>query len=225
MSGTQNRITIQLDLSGYSFTIYGRNGSILTQESHSCPVDLSVQELAPVLRRQYASVSVYFTTWKYTLVPLSLFDRENVRGYLEAVRDLSRDDRVLSLEMPSHKAAMVYAVPYLIYSGITGLCRNVRFYPTAYVLIDRVGSIQDNNHLLVSFTDGMLHIAAAERDRLLFANSFPAADMATAEYFIFSVTKEVLFNPEHTVLYIVGKADGKAEQELGKYFAGVQHLA
>ena len=225
MSGTQNRITIQLDLSGYSFTIYGRNGAILTQESHSCPVDLSVQELEPVLKRQYASVSVYFTTWKYTLVPASLYDKEKVRSYLESVRDLSRDDRVLTLEMPSHKAVMVYAVPYHIYNGIASLCRNVRFYPTAYVLIDRIASVQDNNRLLVSFTDGMLHIVAAERDRLLFANSFPAADMATAGYFIFSVTKEVLFNPEHTFLHILGKADERAEKELGNYFAGVRHLA
>ena len=225
MSGTQNRITIQLDLSGYSFTIYGRNGDVLQQESHPCPVDLSIQELTPVLKRQYAAVSVYFTTWKYTLVPLSLFDKDNVRGYLSAVRDISKEEIVLALEMPSRKAAIVYAVPYNIYSSMTGLCRNVKFYPTSYVLIDRIASVADNNRLLVSFTDGMLHIVAAERDKLLFANSFPAADIATAEYFIFSVVKEVLFNPEHTVLHIFGKVEVKTAQELCKYFAGVKHIA
>ena len=95
------------------------------------------------------------------------------------------------------------------------------FYPTAYLLIDRIASVHDNNRLIVSFTEGMLHIVAAERDRLLFANSFPAADIATAEYFIFSVTKEVMFNPDHTVLHIYGKVEELVSAELGKYFAGV----
>ena len=225
MSGTQNRITIQLDLSGYSFTVYGRNGAVLTQESHSCPVDLSIQELTPVLKRQYASVSVYYTTWKYTLVPLSLFSKGVPRSYLAAVRDISEDDVVLSLDMPSRKAAMVFAVPSHIYEGVTSLCRDVRFYPTAYVLIDRIASVPGNNRLLVSFSEGMLHAVAAEQDRLLFANSFPASDMATASYFIFSVTKEVMFNPEHTVLHIFGKAEDGVAEELGSYFAGVKQLS
>lgn len=224
MSRTQNRITIQLDLSGYSFAVYDRNGAVVSEEKHSCPVDLSVEELAPVLKRQFAAVSVYFTTWKYTLVPMHIFYKENLRSYLKAVRDIPEDDAVLSLEMPSRKAVMVYAVPALLYKGISALCRNVRFYPTSYVLIDRISSIPDNNRLLVSVTDGMLHVVAAERDRLLFVNSFPASDLATAEYFIFSVTKEVLFNPEHTVLYIFGKAEDAVVAELGRYFTSVRHL-
>ena len=225
MSRAQNRITIQLDLSGYSFTIYDRNGAVLSQESHSCPVDLSVEELTPMLRKQFVSVSVYFTTWKYTLVPSHMFFKDNARSYLSAVRDVSDTDAVLTLEMPSRKAVMVYAVPAGIYNGMSRLCRNVRFYPTAYLLIDRISAIPDNNRLLVSQTEGMLHIVAAERDRLLFVNSFPASDMATTEYFIFSVTKEVLFNPEHTVLHIYGSVSQELGAELGRYFASVRFIA
>ena len=112
-----------------------------------------------------------------------------------------------------------------LYGSINALCRNVRFYPMAYILVDRLSSIADNNRLLVSFTDGMLHAVAAERDRLLFVNSFPAADLATAEYFIFSVVKEVMFNPEHTVLHVFGKADEKVASELAKYFASVKRIS
>lgn len=95
----------------------------------------------------------------------------------------------------------------------------------AYVLIDRISSIQDNNRLLVSFTDGMLHSVAAERERLLFANSFPAADLATAEYFIMSVTKEVMFNPEHTVLHVYGRLEDREREELSKYFSSVRQIS
>ena len=225
MSGSQHRITIQLDLSGYSFTIYDRNGTRTAHEIHSCPVDLSVKELAQVLGRQFSVVSVYFTTWKYTLVPVYHFSKESPGMYLRSVRDILPDDRILTLDMPSRKAVMVFAIPESIYSGLSVLNRNVRFYPTSYMLIDRISSIADNNRLLVSFTEGMLHIAAAERDRLLFANSFPARDMATAEYFIFSVTKEVMFNPEHTRLHIFGKVPDKVRDELCEYFAGISFIS
>ncbi len=221
MPGPQHRITIQLDLNGYSFSIYDRNGILLSEESRSCPVDLSVNELAPVLDRPFSMVSVYFTTWKYTLVPQSHFAKDRGRECLKAVRDISDDDEVLTLDLPSRKAVMVFALPVAIYGALTRQCRNVKFYPAAYLLIDRIASVHDNNRLIVSFTEGMLHIVAAERDRLLFANSFPAADIATAEYFIFSVTKEVMFNPDHTVLHIYGKVEERVSAELGKYFAGV----
>lgn len=225
MSGAQNRrITIQLDLSGYSFTIYDRSGAAVLQDSHPCPVDLAVEELSGLLKRQYSAVSVYFATWKYTLVPQSLFVREQLRPYLAAVRDVSEDEVVLSLDLPSRKAVMVFAVPGLIYSGVMSMCRNAKFFPTEYLLIDRIASLSDNNRLIVSFTDGMLHVVAAERDRLLFANSFPAADLATAEYFIFSVTKEVMFNPEHTVLHVFGKVEDRISSELARYFSGVRHI-
>ena len=170
MPGSQYRITIQLDLGGYSFSIYDRNGTQIRQESHPCPVDLSVGELARELNWKAQAVSVYYTTWKYTLVPVSMYSKDAPEAALRSVRDLNPDDKVLILEMPSRKAIMIFAIPQKIYYGLTALNKNVKFYPMSYLLIDRISSITDNNRLLVSFTEGMLHIAAAERDRLLFCS-------------------------------------------------------
>ena len=154
-----------------------------------------------------------------------MYSKDAPEAALRSVRDLNPDDKVLILEMPSRKAIMIFAIPQKIYYGLTALNKNVKFYPMSYLLIDRISSITDNNRLLVSFTEGMLHIAAAERDRLLFANSFPAGDIATAEYFIFSVTKEVMFNPEHTCLHIFGKVSDKVRDELCKYFARLAFIS
>ncbi|HIZ85748.1 MAG TPA: DUF3822 family protein [Candidatus Coprenecus stercoravium] len=211
-------------MGGYSFVIYDRSGKRLASDSRPCPVDLSAEDLGKVLSAPFASVTVFYTTWKYTLVPVSQFSKDSAREYLETVRDLQPDDTVHTVEVPSHKAVMVFAVPGGIYSGISALNRNVRFYPLASCLIDRLAGITDNNRLLVSFSAGMLHVVAAERDRLLFANSFPAADLATAEYFIFSVTKEVLFNPENTCLYVFGEIKPEVRGELERYFVSVRTL-
>lgn len=225
MPGPQHRITIQLDLSGYSFIIYDRNGTALSEGNRPCPVDLAVKELEPVLRKgQFSSVSVYYATWKYTLVPSVHYEKDHQRGYLTGVRDLLEDDVALSLDMPARKAVMVFAMPGAVYRGMSALSRNVRFYPLSHLLMDRLSMLEDNNRIVVSFSEGMLHIVAAERERLLFANSFPSADLATAEYFILSVTKEVMFNPEHTVLYVYGQIPGQIKMDISRYFAGVRNI-
>lgn len=223
-NNSQNRITIQLDLNGYSFKIRGRDGSVIREERKSCPMDLAAGELISELKGIGGAVSVYVSTWKYVLIPLEHFDKSSFRASLADVRDISDDDIVQTLDMPSKKAVIVFAVPKIIYKSLFGLSKNVKIYPLSYLLIDRLSTISDNNRLVVAFSDSVIHIVASERDKLLFANSFPAGDIATAEYFILSVAKEVLFNPEHTLIYIYGTAGAYMEHELCKYFSGIKYL-
>ncbi len=224
MSANQNRITIQLDLNGYSFKIQDRSGSVIHEDRKSCPIDLAAGELVPALKSFAGAVSVYYATWKYVLVPVEYFDKSDYRSHLAGIRDISENDTVRTLDLPSRKAVMVYAFPSDVQASLSVLSKNIKFYPLTYLLIDRLASICDNNRLIAAFSDGVLHIVAGERDRLLFANSFPAGDIATAEYFIFSVCKEVFFNPGHTYVHIYGNAGAFMENELGKYFAGIRYL-
>ncbi len=221
MSGTSNRITIQLDLSGYSFKIQDRNEQTLSQEYHSCPVDLSVERINALQNAPFLSADIAVSTWKYTMVPLYGFDKSKARETLSELKELDVNETVLHLEMPQRKAVMLYAIPSDIYSGLMPVAKNTRIYPVAYSLIERLAEIEQNNRVAVTFSDGMLHIAVAERDRLMFVNTFPARDIATMEYFIMSIIKEMPFNPEHTYIYIYGKVDSDTVSELEKYFPKV----
>lgn len=223
-ANNQNRITIQLDLNGYSFKIQGRDGSVIREERKSCPMDLAAEELVSELKAVSGTFSVYVSTWKYVLMPLEHFDRSVYRASLSEVRDISDDDMVQTLDLPSKKAVLIFAVSKSIYKTLSGLSKNVRIYPLSYLMIDRLSTIADYNRLIVAFSESVIHIVAAEKDKLLFVNSFPADDIATAEYFILSVAKEVLFNPEHTYIYLYGNAGAFMERELGKYFAGIKYL-
>ncbi|HIZ88196.1 MAG TPA: DUF3822 family protein [Candidatus Coprenecus pullistercoris] len=224
MHNQQHRITIQLDLDGYSFTIYDRNGRRVSEERHECRSGVSAEDLRPVLEQRPASLSIYVPTWKYVLVPQSHFAAEDIRSYLDAVRETGPDDKVLMHELPSRKAVLIFAVDEGLMDGVSALCPDAVFYPLSYVLIDRMSSMEDNNRLVAAFSGGMLHVAAAERDRLLFANTFPVSDTVTAEYFIFSVAKEVLFNMEHTRLYIFGSVPCDMEKSLRRYFSDIKYL-
>ncbi len=224
MSGMSNRITIQLDLSGYSFKVYDRGGNVLSAEKRSCPLDLSVKELVPFIDTCNGAITVVFSTWKYTMVPLSNFDASRAKDILSELKDLDANDRILTQEIPGLKAVMIYAVSSDIYDELAGLSKNIQFYSISYILIDRLSSIEQNNRVVISFSDGMLHIAVAERERMMFVNTFPVRDVATAEYFIMSVIKEMPFNPEHTHIYIWGEANTAAVAELEKYFPKVLNI-
>lgn len=220
MSLMRDRLTIQTDLSGFSFKIYDKNGMLLHTEKRSLPINLYDEEAGSPLLKSYSSVNVYVSTGKSTLIPISCYSKSESMQVLSKLTEIGEQDDVMSLEIPSQKAVIIYAVDKALISMLSFHHKNVRFYPIIYLLIDRISSIDANNRLLTAFTDDMVHIVAAEREKLLLANSYPSSDIITAEYFLLSVSKEVMFNPEHTSIYILGFISESDREELSKYFAG-----
>ena len=224
MSKYNNRLTIQLDLGGFSFTIYDRSGAVLTAGSGTFPIDTSDRHIDAVLNGTFSSVSVYCPTSKYTLVPSEYYSREDAVKVLSSLKTIGIDERVDTLDLPGQKSVMIYAVEDEIISSIRDYQKDAKFYPLAYDLIDRIPSLSHNNRIICAFTKGQVHIVASERDKLLFVNSFPAEDIVTAQYFIFSVARQVLFNPEHTYIYIKGDGDVQIKDQLLRYFAEVNYI-
>lgn len=224
MLSKQNRLTIQTDLSGFSFKIYDRNGFLIHTERRDMPLDLEQEENNSLLLKSYSVVTVYVSTGKSTLIPSKYYSIKERRSILSNVVAVGKDEEVMSLEIPSHKAVVIYAVSRLLISMMFSHYDNVKFCPIIYPLIDRISSLAVNNRLLMAYSGGMVHIVAAEREKLLLANSYPAPDILTAEYFLLSVSKEVMFNPEHTILHTFGYIPDSDRQNLFRYFADVVSL-
>lgn len=224
MPATPNRLTIQLDLGGFSFTIYDRNGIATDSGEASFAVALSDESVKKVLVGQYEYINIFFSTIDYLLVPTEFFTKDEAAEILFESRGVSESERVSYWEIPGQKAVMVFAMPSENPLGMRWDSSNVRYYPMIYYLIDRIPSLSSNNRLLISYRSGYIDIVAAERDRLLFANSFPAGDEVTAQYFIFSVAQQVLFNPEHTFVYHNGKISDRMRSALLRYFPEVVQL-
>ncbi|MBR2948136.1 MAG: DUF3822 family protein [Bacteroidales bacterium] len=224
MSKYNNRLTIQLDLGGFSFTIYDSSGAVLKSGKGSYPFEKSDRLTDAILKGSFASVSVYCPTSKYTLVPSEYYSREEAVKVLSSLKSIDIDEKVDTLALPGQMSVMIYAIKDEIISALREHQKEAKFYPLTYHLIDIIPSLSHNNRLICAFTQGQLHIVASERDRLLFANSFPVEDMVTAQYFIFSVARTVLFNPEHTYIYILGEHNKEMKDSLLKYFAEVNYI-
>jgi len=148
---------------------------------------------------------------KYTIVPDSFFEKGFENKILSQAVQLDENDKVTYQELPEYKAVLVYAVSSGKPFVITGLIR----------ALHKIGEF---NKLAVSYDGAIVNVALATGENLKIVNSYPAADEVTAEYFILSVLKRFQVNPKVTVINIFGKVPFKLQNDLFRYFKGVETI-
>ncbi len=149
---------------------------------------------------------------RYTLVPSPFFKKENASEILsEAVR-LEPHDKVYYKELPDFQAVLVYAAQS---SGDTPLIAS---------MLEGVKQIKDFNKVLVSYDGKTLDIVLVAGDKLLLANSYPAPDHLTGEYFIFAALKQFQINPEVTAVYFHDTVPFEMQNDLFRYCKGAEKL-
>jgi hypothetical protein len=178
-----------------------------------------------VLSKKYSQTDVIVSTPKFTLVPTSLYKKDDEKKLLSLIHKIEELDEVMSIELPEHEATLIYAVPNAITSRIFKIQKKAKYFPIIHSMIKAMSQNNDNNKVCIHLSKNHIHIVATEREKLLLANSYPAKDFITAQYYIFLVIKEVMFNPEFTTLQILGEIDKNQKKSLSKYFKGVHTIS
>lgn len=232
MANIADRLTIQIDLSGFSFKITDQTGGILFSGEKSFPsVSSYGLDFEAILKKELSSFShlgkknngtdIYVATPKFTLIPTHLYIKGEEKRILSQIHKIGELDEVMSVEIPQYQATLIYAIPNSVTSRIFKIQKKARYYPSVYGMIQRMLNNSDNNKICVCFSKEDVHITAAEGNRLLLANSYPAKDFVTALYYLFLVIKEVMFNPEFTTLQVMGTLTKGQTKDLSKYFKGI----
>ena len=233
-NNTANRLTIQIDLSGFSFKITTPSGEKVKSGERSFPSGIEEEsqigaylekELKnnSTLAKQYASVSVISSIFKYTLVPSEYYDPEKMGEILfdehcnSDVQEYDIMDKALTIS-PGYT---IFAVHKGIVSAIKNIQPDAEFTPVVYQMIEKIPTFKENNKILLHFGKEKTDIVAAERGNLLLVNSFPAPDPITTLYYLFMVIKEVMFNPEFTTLQIFGDISKGLKKEVSRYFKNI----
>ena len=146
---------------------------------------------------------------KCTLVPTRYFDEKEPRCSLSELFPLSDSETVSYVEVPEFDAVLVYA----------GAER-----PVLYDMLRSLARCCEYNRILVSYTDGIVSIVIAQAERLLLANSYPAADFTTAEYFIFFAMKSLQLNPEISTVTMMTPISAEEEMSLYRYFKSIEQV-
>ncbi len=151
----------------------------------------------------------------FTLVPSEFFSSEDAYRILSEVVPLKDTDIVQHIELPDYKAVLVYARQRDNKSPseppITEL---LRFAP----------SISAHNRLVAALDSNYLYIVLAEGEKLLLANAYPAADIVTAQYFIFAALREFQINPRVTTIHFHGEIPSALTEEMFKHFRSVEFV-
>ena len=235
----QLRLSIQIDLSGFSFIIKDiKSGEILYHAKESLPTNIhrveDIEEYLdkfvknePLFLERYSGVSVYFDTEKYTLIPASLYRTGSDKDLLGKLYDLGEMDEIHTLDLPDFDTVMIYAIPNSITAPIYKICDNINFYPISLPLLlnnNRTVGVS-NNRISVYYKKETIHVIATSGRQLKLAGAYPARDFITGSYFIFNSAKEVMFNPEHTSIYLYGHNITKDIQLLNRYFKKIKRCA
>ena len=226
MIDTENRISIQVGLSGYSFRIYADDREHLSEW-------MSAERIfnTPELNRRYDHVDVSVFTPKFALVPSGFHSPETSRQMLAEVAALDETDHVEYVAVPQFGAVLIYSLnlggtlPRVVSETVMrtdGAKGNL--LPEMYYMLSVMSEIPDYNKIVASYMDGYLYLAVAQGKTLMLCNAFQAPDFTTAEYFIFLTLKKLQLNPEMSAIHFRTPLEEDQEMSLYRYFRSVEHL-
>ena len=226
MIDTENRISIQVGLSGYSFRIYA-DGREHSSEWMSAERIFNTPEFG----RRYDNVEVSVFTPKFALVPNGFHAPEATRQMLSEVVSLDEADQVDFVEVPQFGAVLLYSLslggtlPKVVSETVMRTDgQKGRMLPEPYFMLSAMSDIPDYNKIVAAYMDGWLYLAIAQGKTLMLCNSFQAPDFTTAEYFVFLTMKKLQLNPEMSSIYFRTPLAEEQEMSLYRYFRSVEHI-
>ena len=223
MADIQNRISIQVGLSGYSFKIEDAQGESfsgwMTPESI-----FTVKEL----QKRYSQVEISVLTPYCTLIPQDFYNPQAPKEQLSDVVSLPEGAVVESVSVPEFASVLIYSASVggtlhkvLAESVLLTDGNKVKPLPEMYYMLKDLSGLPDYNRILASYMDGVLYLVVAQGKTLLLCNCFKAPDFTTAEYFIFMVMKKLQLNPEMSTITFRTPLTDEQEMSLYRYFKSV----
>ena len=222
----ESRISIQVSLSGYSFTVEDGGRSYASGW-------LGAERIftTPEFQRRYDRVDISLLTPKCALVPEGFYAEETAREALGEVVSLRDTDPVQAVPVPSFAAVLLYSNAIdeslsrvISQTVLTTAGDQAPVLPEMYWLLESLPLCKDYNKILASWRDGYLYLVIGQGKSLLLANVFPAVDFTTAEYFIFLSLKRLQLNPEVSTLTWRTPISAEEEMSLYRYFKAVEQL-
>ena len=226
MTEPNSRISIQVGLSGYSFSIQGDGF-----QTRSGWRGADTVFMTPELQKRYSDVEVTVFTPYCTLVPADFHRPELSREMLSEVVKLPESSVVDYVEVPEYNAVMIYS------NSVGGTLHKVmsesvlrldgsksKPHPELYHMLISLSEISEYNRILASYMDGILYLAIAQGKSLLLCNSFKADDFTTAEYYLFLAMKNLQLNPEMSSVYFRTPLSDDQKMSLYRYFQNVDTL-
>lgn len=224
LQNTDNGISIQVSLSGYSFKITDKG------DEHSSGW-LSPEHIftTPEFQKRYDAVKISLMTPKVALVPEQFFNPTEAKQALSETVRLDETDQVEFIRMPQFGAVLLFSnnlgetlSRMIAQTVFTTDGYQARILPEMFYLLEAMENCSDYNKIIASYADNYLHLAVAQGKTLQIVNTFKATDFTTAEYFIFNTLKKLQLNPEISTISFRTPITEQQQLSLYRYFKAVE---
>ena len=230
------RLSIQADLNGFSFSViddskrevlylYSSDFSVVSGES-----ELFAEECAKIItdqsifKRKFKTVNLIYSTEKYSLIPLKLYQKEKELEELTKLHHIDELEEVNTINIVKSEMVMIYAVSSTLLNLIKKYHPNLIIYPSLYTYLNVLPDLDGYNKLFFQYIGNIVTVVAAEKERIVFCNSFPASNFSSALYFVLLALKQAQFNPELTAVYINGNIKDYEIFDITRYFPKVNYF-
>lgn len=173
------------------------------------------------------SVKVAFKNNKFSLVPYSLFDRENLREYL-TINVQSEDDSLFYYKHEKLKAVNVFAASSEIVSFFNGSYpgTTLHFLHQESVLIEGISKYEDfsfNRNMSLLMERNAVNVLVHEEQKLIYCNRFNFFSPQKLMQYIMTVMHELNLDQYETRTIVWGDIQASSEtfEVLQKYIYNI----
>lgn len=226
----QYRLSIQVDLDGFSFCVYDP-----AQKKHivlrHVPTDFSVsQELHPEkvkaiydevgwLSQPFASCSCIHISRKNTLIPSSFYSKETLAAFLNFAYPLDEMDEVNYRISEEAKAVAIFAVPNTLAAQLYSYHHNICFFNQCIPLIEYVLKQKKEQLIAANISNKIVDIVICQNGKFIFHNSFGINNATDILYYIAFVAKQRNMDPKQIQVLLSGQITNETKQLLKANFA------
>lgn len=160
------------------------------------------------------SVKVAFKNNKFSLIPSSLFERENLKAYLN-INSASKNDSFFYYKHDKLKAVNVFAAPTELvaffnraYPGTT-----LHFLHQESLLIEGINKYQDfsfNKNLALVVEEGAISLLVHQEEQLLYCNRFEVRNSEKLVQYIMTVMHELQLDQYDTRTTVWGDVEANS---------------
>jgi len=230
------RLSIQADLSGFSFAILNDEAATClqllhhpfpnTQDHNDMYTEVvTCRQKYPQLKALFSSVQCVWCAPFFTLIPESAFIPDNAAAILQSVHTINDLDEIYFYPLQQFGAICIYSIPNSISAPLFKIQPAIRFYSIAVPMIQMTAPLYGHTRVLFFYRNQYLYLTLMKEKQLLLCNAYHAPEFTTALYFLFFALHQWQLNPESLCLYISGQISKQNRQLLHNYFPLIHFLS
>ncbi len=210
LKNTTYKLSIQLNLNGFSFCIVNSKEEIIASEDYfSNEYVLSEQELytkittafntKPELQAKFEKVVITYTNELYSFVPKDLFDAKHKELYFKFSIKTLATDLICDDELKSASIVNLF-IPYVnINNYLLDHFNQFNFHHHSAVLVDYIlskKSTENSTGLYLYFHSQHFDIIAIKEGELLLCNTYNQHSKEDVLYYLLFVIEQLGYSPE-----------------------------